>query len=207
MEAEYSRCFAAAVKWAVSKKRAPPSALWVKPSRVRFQQSQSPAANQVDVDQEPLPEPQRPSRTMAALESASPWLKAQADVYHMALSSLCAKELEVGCPTTLLPYRVADIGQRCDRGFYTIDGSLGTFASSSSLFDFERESFFSNEELFAVMGFDVVDFKGLSAGEVVDLLGNAMATPPLVQVLLPVLKALGYLKDQRGGQKSAAHVK
>ena len=135
-----------------------------------------------------VPWEELPSNSMKVLEDETPWMKAQADVCYLALNNLVSKE------ATEAPYRIADIGQRADRGNFSVDGLLGTFATSTRIFDYERKLFLDGQELFAVMGFDQVDYEGITPHECADLLGNAMATTPVVQVMIPLLKFLGFLK-------------
>ena len=70
---------------------------------------------------------------------------------------------------------------------------VGTFATSSSYYAYERMRFFSSEELLQIMGFGKICLHGMNATEIAIVMGNSMATPSLVIVLVPVLIAIGAL--------------
>lgn len=117
-------------------------------------------------------------------------MKAQVDVYHLILTSMAGTEKPED------PYPIADVSQRADRGHASVNGMLGTLASSTSLYDYRRQMFVPAKELFSVMGFPNVNAECMAGHEVASLMGNSMATPPLVLIFLPLLKALGMFVQE-----------
>lgn len=90
---------------------------------------------------------------------------------------------------------IADLSQSTDRGKVTF-GTIASCCAGTVLYHYGQQRFLSAPELFNAHGFSPakLSFKGLSAKDSMQLLGNITAATSLVVALTPVLRVLGVLE-------------
>ena len=143
-------------------------------------------------DMAPTPVGERCSRLHAGLMRCSPWLRAQADVYHMILEHAKSSQSQQSAPHCML----ADLSQSTDRGQVTLDGSLGVVTTGSLWYSYSKLGSLSAEDYMRLLGFQPSDmqYDNLTTSELRELAGNGMRSQMLIKLFLPVLKCLKYLE-------------
>ena len=65
--------------------------------------------------------------------------------------------------------------------------------TSSRYFDYTSGKWLAPKELFHVFGFGEMSLVDVNLSDAMNLLGNAMAVPPLVLIMVPLLEHLKFL--------------
>ena len=148
------------------------------------------------------PPQQRPSQKFEIMKHATPWLRAQADVYEAMLEHKASAMGDDGFARRFL---VGDISQSANRGSMSVDGLYGTLCTSSKLVCFHGSCASSESDSvdcagmhlqprghMELLGFnsDDLQFRGLTGAEIVSLAGNAMSFTQCSAVIVPLLAHL-----------------
>ena len=65
--------------------------------------------------------------------------------------------------------------------------------TSSRYFDYTSGKWLATKELFRVFGFGEMSLVDVNLSDAMNLLGNAVAVPPLVLIMVPLLEHLKFL--------------
>ena len=168
----------------------------------------------------------RASATFPALKNEGGWMQAQADVYSVIIKKLIldsgekdphpVADIGQSCdrgiatltgmawplePETESPLRQSQAQRSLNLSVSVLRltvTQIGCLTTNGKWFDFKRGVFLTSAELFRVFGFPAVDLVDFGPSNTAHLLGNAMATPPLIVCFIPLLKHLGFLAESSG---------